>query len=153
MFQLFFAIIKLWSQTAQVRTVHENLTKTTNKLVLMQCTSAYPTNPADVNLRVSKHAVAWYVLENTFLWFSSSGAGDVSFWVPSNSVRLFRPWARWSTNFVLATFIHVCHGVYQTVTKLMLRCLNRGVAITLAAIDLGASVIERHFTLDRHQVN
>ena len=35
----------------------------------------------------------------------------------------------------------------------MLRCLNQGVAITLAAIDLGASVIERHFTLDRHQVN
>ena len=29
---------------------------------------------------------------------------------------------------------------------------EQGVAITLAAISLGASVIERHFTLDRQQV-
>ena len=30
---------------------------------------------------------------------------------------------------------------------------EQGVAITLAAISLGASVIERHFTLDRQQVD
>ena len=46
---------------AQVRTVHENLRKTTKKLVLMQCTSVYPTHPADVNLRVSKHIDAIFL--------------------------------------------------------------------------------------------
>ena len=30
---------------------------------------------------------------------------------------------------------------------------EQGVAISLAAISLGASVIERHFTLDRQQVD
>lgn len=86
------------SNMSWVRTVHENLTKTTNKLVLMQCTSAYPTDPTDVNLRVLDTYRSEF--PQTVLGYSGH---------------------------------------------------ELGVAITLAAIDLGASVIERHFTLDRHQ--
>merc|ERR1719167_1232553 len=86
------------SNMSWVRTVHENLRKRTDKLVLMQCTSSYPTPPADVNLKV---------LES------------------------------YSSEFPQTVLGYSGHEL--------------GVAITMAAISLGASVIERHFTLDRQQ--
>ena len=84
------------SSMGQVKTLVSSLTRHTEKVVLLQCTSSYPTSPGDVRLRVMET----YRREFPALNIGYSGHED-------------------------------------------------GIAISVAAAALGATVIERHFTLDR----
>ena len=85
------------SSMSWVRTIYNNIRKYSDKFVLMQCTSSYPTQPEDVNLRV---------------------------------IETFRE------EF---TDINIGYSGHE-----------EGIAITVAAAALGATVVERHFTLDKN---
>jgi len=81
-----------------VKMIHKTVSELTDKFVLLQCTSSYPTNPDHVNLRVIE------------------------------SYRRHFP------------DIHIGYSGHEV-----------GVCISVAAVALGARVVERHFTLDKNQ--
>lgn len=81
-----------------VRVIHKTVSETTDKFVLVQCTSSYPTSPDHVNLRVI------HTYRRSF---------------PD---------------------IHIGYSGHEV-----------GVCISVAAVALGARVVERHFTLDKAQ--
>ena len=85
------------SSMSWVRTIYHSVRKVTDKLVLLQCTSSYPTQPRDVNLRV---------------------------------IETFREEFK---------DIHIGYSGHE-----------EGIAVTVAAAALGATVVERHFTLDKN---
>ena len=84
------------SSMSWVRTMYDSVRKFSEKLVLLQCTSSYPTAPADVNLNV---------------------------------IQTFREEFK---------DIHIGYSGHE-----------QGIAVTVAAAALGATVVERHFTLDK----
>ena len=84
------------SSMSWVRTIHDEIRKHSDKFVLMQCTSSYPTQPADVNLRV---------------------------------IETFRE------EF---PDINIGYSGHE-----------EGIAVSVAAAAIGATVVERHFTLDK----
>jgi len=85
------------SSLSWVRTIHDKISNYSDKFVLMQCTSSYPTQPADVNLRV---------------------------------IETFRE------EF---PDINIGYSGHE-----------EGIAVTVAAAAIGATVVERHFTLDKN---